>query len=411
VNLLTSLNPIASYIRKQGARPLPPSDSFEEMAPDIALDVYGCDAQLITSIDIEPNPSYCPIEIKYFIDGVQKTVAVAEIDVGNFSVPFVITHLIAGATMRQDRNLSPAIVRDIQVFLIPLQAMRAAGWTGTNPPGQELGYQGQIYRTITQTSGPFFSDISISMERRPRTLLEPSDLAAMGKIRRKALDRAKEILRILELGVLWELRTSNPEEWILLDGPVAPILKYSRLVDNCLLGLQNIANKNFTHNFLRRVIGAVKDVRIVPVRHLHLALQRGPTLSIPLFRFSDAIKQTDAVAQSILSAFVWLRRELIHQIPIVWSASSGLARIDIPFPCLVDVEEPWEMPDFMPDLSTNTGAGRMLRSLLTTMMAERWPVPESSPHRKLVEYFPIAETERWLSSMLLSAQELRAYAT
>lgn len=407
-NLLAS---ISNYLQGAGAIPLPPGDLPEEGAPDLPIATSSATACEITCLELSPLQSE-PALFRFFVDGVQRTVATAEVVVNNVRVPLHLAHLIAGAMERVDKNLRPYIRREALVLIFPYQALQAidSAWSSRTPPGRELGSAGQIY-SIIQSGGPLYSDSSISLELsqdgRSRRLLEAGHLIRTGDVRQKALNRSKELLRIMEVGVVWDIRQRCPSEWILLDGPVAPPLKYGRLVDVALQGLQDIARPDVAFDFLSRVVGAVKRVQIIPEAGLEAALNSGPNLTIPIYHFADVITEDDEVAKEILSAFIWLRRELAGEISSIWSPVSGLTRFDIPIPAVLDdsFKDNWNTLD--ENMLTNAAVLQRLERILKAVILERWPVPSSSLARMLTEVFPIAETELWLSSQLRSVYEMR----
>jgi len=219
----------------------------------------------------------------------------------------------------------------------------------------------------------------------------------------------------MEVGILWELRQQCLNNWILLDGPVAPPLKYGRLAEPVLQGLEEIARPDIAFDFLRRIVGAVKRVQIVPQGGLELALSPGPPLVLPVYRFGEVIEEDDAVAKEILSAFLWLRRELAGEISALWSTVSGLARLDIPLPAIFDDEglrNTWNTLDeeiLLARLSDQDASERQrLEEILQATVVERWPVPSATATRMLTELFAVAETEFWLTSQLRSVYEMRS---
>ncbi len=415
-NLLAS---IGNYLQSAGAIPLLPSDLPEEGAPDLPIATSSSPAREITRLELPPFPND-PALFRFFVDGVQRTVATAEVTVNNVRVLLHLAHLIAGAMERVDNELRPHTFREALVLIFPYQALQAIdpAWSARTPPGRELSSAGQIY-SIIQGGDPLYSDSSVSLELsrdgRSRRLLEPGHLIRTGDVRQKALNRSKELLRIMEVGVVWELRQQNPDDWILLDGPVAPPLKYGRLVDVALQGLQDIARPDVAFDFLHRVVGAVKRVQIIPEAGLEAALHPGPNLTIPVYRFGDVIvKEDDAVAKEILSAFLWLRRELAGEISAIWSSVSGLARIDVPLPAVLDnnrLRNDWNTLDeeALLNLLGNPSSfeHQRLKQIMQAVIIERWPVPSSNPTRMLTELFPVGETELWLTSQLRSVYEMR----
>ena len=415
---------LRNYLVETGAHPLPPSDIPEERAPDLPTATSSSAAREVARVGIDPSPGTSPL-FRFFVDGVQRTVPVAEVTVNNVRVPLHLSHLIVGAMERIGTVLKPFIAREALVLILPYQALQAAdpALSARRPPGRELSSSGGIYEAV-KSGDLSYSDTSITLrlgsDGRPGILLQAGDLIRTGEVRRKGLDRAKELLRIMEVGLLWELRQQYPDDWILLDGPVAPPLKYGRLVEPTLQGLEEIARPDIAFDFLRRVVGAVKRVQIVPAAGLEVALSSGSSFVIPVYRFGGhggegVIEEDDAVAKEILSAFLWLRRELAGEISALWSTVSGLARFDIPIPAVFDDRKMRNNWNTLEDnaietslASPNSTERQRLEELLRAIVIERWPVPTATAIRMLTELFPIAETELWLTSQLLSVYEMRS---
>jgi len=417
------LNELKEYLRSSGVNPLPLSDIPEEVAPDLPVATSSTGAIEIMHLEVGTSPEVETI-FTFFVDGVQRTVPIGEVIVKEVRVPIHIAHIIAGAMERVNKSMKPYKLRQAIVLLFPYQAMKAYGWDKDSPPLDILDSTGNIYRKAKskEEDNPeetpiFFSDTSISLRQdqsgRNLILLGPGDLIKTGEVRRKALDRTKELLRIVELGFIWEMRQEKNDSWILLDGPIAPLLKYGRLADSDLLGLEDIANPEIAFDFLHRVIGAVKKVQIVPTAGVEAALNSANFVS-PIFQFSSVVEDDDEVARWILSAYIWLRRELSREITILWSTVSGLVRFDIPIPSILDESMRSSWKTIIMDnekalreyLSSETNRKR-LEKLLQAILIERWPVPSSTITRMLTEIFPIAETELWLKANLRDVLELR----
>lgn len=404
---------LSQYFSDVGGLPLPPSGVSEEGAPDTSTATEAHPAPELARLQLPPILTRTS-NWRFFIDGVQRTCATRLVQVQNIQVPMHMCHLIAGAMRRDDRGkLEPALYREAVVLLCPFQALQALGWTHQPPQGRELGFGGRIYEAI-QSDEVLYSDTSVLLEMtqagRPRITLQAGDLVRTGEVRQQALNRAKTLLRVMELGVLWEVRQRWGDEWILLDGPIAPLLKYARLVVPALTGLQDIANPSQAFDFLKRIVGAVKNVEIIPQQGLEAALLPAGDLVVPVYRFGDFVKDEDAVAREILCAFVWLRRELSREISVLWSPVSGLARLDVPLPALLDdsLRAQWNtLDDNQLNLAAPTSPEwQKLESILMNVVVERWPVPQATLPRMLTEFYPVEETERWLSSMLRSPYEL-----
>jgi len=412
----TSLSQIGDFMRGAGAKAPPPGAPSEETAPDRFTGSDAREAIELATFKIPPFPEEGWIDWEFFIDGVQRTVVCGIVSIDNLEVPIHIAHLVAGAMRRTNRRLKPYRILEALVLMLPLGALRARDlrWSGRTPPGRELSHRGRIY-DLVRAGGPLYTDTSVSLVEfqagTPRRLLEAGDLVRTGAIRDKALNRSRALLRVLELSLLWRVRTEHPEAWVLLDGPVAPLLKYDRLVDPQLDGLKDIADPSSAFDFYRRVVGAVKNVEIIPQQGLEVALSSGDFLVVPTYQFSEIIKDEDGVARQMISAFMWLRRELASEISALWSSVSGLIRLDIPIAALVDegLRSTWvnALEEGVLNLNNpDSTEAAQLNSILITAAVERWPVPQVAPQRMLTEFYPIAETERWLSSTLRPSPEL-----
>jgi hypothetical protein len=429
------LSSAQGYLRNLGAIPLPPDVPSEETSPDFTVGVTPSDAEHLGNINISGTPTP-RVSWQFFIDGVQRTVPICLIPVGNLRVPVFVAHLIAGAMRRLDGRLSPFIKREAVILYFPLEGIRSAG-AGlsttpflTDPPFTKLDHTGNIYEKIINLQQPstisFWTDISVKLSYNPQdepglhpSGLDPSKLSAIGAVRRAARDRSQVLLRIMELGIIWEIATKNildDNEFMILDGPVFLPFRYATLTSQHLATVmdpmgENIGNVQQIFNILHNLIGVVKTVQIIPIQGLIDALSPGPGFVIPIYVFSTTVRgASDQVSRHTLACFAWLRRELSGEISPIWSPSSELVRIDIPYPAIVDpkIDNNWYTPEFRPDV-----LGRhkqKVRDILSTALAERWPIPETTPHRMLTELYPIAETERWLRAHLMPEQELRKLA-
>jgi hypothetical protein len=409
---------LLNYFHSLGARPLHPGIPFEEAAPEITEATEPHPAECLGVIKIDPTKLDEKEEIRYFVDGVQRSVIVFEIDVpGRPSVPVVASHICIGATKRDFNRLSPYILNDSFLVLFPLQALAVAFGSAVPPslfnvPIPTLDENGNFYAKISTRQfgykvNVFFSDTSKTFELPPEISISDHDLAAIGLVRQRALDKVREISRAIELGTVYELRKRNPNDFIIIDGPLARemFLMYGRLADIELSYLGNLDDARRSYDFLRKVIGVVKVVKIVPQRRLEQAFLPG-AIHVPVFRFKKN-GDLDPNFRHVVCCFVWLRPELAKSIPLSSSMSGGLTRIDVPIPALIDYDPSWREPDFNLDLSPGSPSRERLERILRGIIALRFPVPRSTMHRMLVELYPIAETETWLSSKLLPHEQLR----
>jgi hypothetical protein len=420
------------FLSRVGAREVPSLVLPEEHAPDLSVASSSRQADLICSVEL-PSPSSSGFpssdcNFRFFIDGVQRTIMLRIIDLhipglGDVQVPVHGVHLIAGALERVGTTLRPYLVRSTQLLLLPLSALREVDSTRFGEtPGAELDPDivNYIYPELIREI-PKYSDTAIPLERGRRgSRVSPDNLIRVGELRSRALNRAKVLLRILELGLISEVRTSC-EDYILVDGPLGPVFKYyGSLIDETVDNVRSFNRDNQTaelsFNFLRKIVGAVKNVQIIPSGGLSYAIDQ-EQYRIPVYRFSDVLASSestgvdDDVYKAVLCAFVWLRPE----IPGHWSPIAGLTRLDIPSPVIIqDTErrnwvERFVNQDAVPALSQSNRDE--LRRVVVCYLNHRWPLPGAFGARMYTELFAIAEAERWLRGQLLHPYELRRRLT
>jgi len=322
-------------------------------------------------------------------------------------------------------TLKPYLVRSVRVLLLPFYTLREVDPVRfAEPPGIELDPEqtetGFVYPELITARNPF-SDTAVPLQRERRSRLSISDLLRVGELRRRALNRAKVLLRILELGLLEEVRTARNED-ILVDGPIGPMFKYyGSIVSQGLKDVSSLdrpAAAAVSFDFLSHIAGAVKNVIIIPQEGLSVVLDPN-RVRIPLFRFSDVLRADesasvdDEVYKAVFCAFIRLRPEM----PGLWSPIAGLTRLDIPAPVILDsngrASENW-----VEDVVNQEGPLNLLPSeihnlqeIVGAYLSLRWPLPGMFGGRSYTELYAIGETERWLRSQLLHPYELRRQLT
>lgn len=420
------------YLERIGAREVPSLLLPEEHAPDLSTASSSRPADLVHSLDLSDLAS-CGFPsgdrgFRFFIDDVQRTIMLRILDIElpggtTLQVPIHGVHLVAGAMQRHGSTLQPYIVRSVKVLLLPFYALREIDSVRfAEPAGVELDPDviDFIYpQLISQRN--VFSDTAVPLERGRRRRLSTSDLLRVGELRRRAVNRAKVLLRIMELGLLEEVRTSINED-ILVDGPIGPMFKYygtivsSGLAGVCSLSRPGVAAVSF--DFLSHIAGAVKNVMIIPQEGLSVVLDPS-RVRIPVFRFSDVLRADesasvdDDVYKAVLCAFVRLRPE----VPGLWSPIAGLTRLDIPAPAILDSVQRargnWvdEVVNQEGELTLLSSEIDRIQEVVGAYLSLRWPLPGMFSGRAYTELYAIAETERWLRSQLLHPYELRRQLT
>jgi hypothetical protein len=417
------------YLDRIGAREVPSLLLPEEHAPDLSTASSSRPADLVHSLDLSDLASFGfpsgDRGFRFFIDGVQRTIMLRILDIElpggtTLQVPIHGAHLVAGAMQRCGSTLQPYLVRSVRVLLLPFYALREIDSVRfAEPPGVELDPDviDFIYPVLISGTS-VFSDTAVPLERGRRSRLSSSDLLRVGELRRRALNRAKVLLRILELGLLEEVRTTTDDD-ILVDGPVGPMFKYyGSIVSQGLKDVSSLENTASSFDFLSGIVGAVKNVMIIPQEGLGAILDPSGVY-VPVFRFSDVLRADesasvdDDVYKAVFCAFVRLRPEL----PGLWSPIAGLTRLDIPAPAILDVDqrgrEGWVDDVVYQEGRINLLASEInkLREILIAYLSLRWPLPGMFGGRAYTELYAIAETERWLRSQLLHPYELRRQLT
>lgn len=417
------------YLDRIRAREVPSLLLPEEHAPDLSAVSSSRPADLVYMLELPDVTSLSTPHrergFRYFIDGVQRTIMLRIIDIDlpggtMIQVPVHGVHLVAGAMERHGSNLRPYLVRSVRVLLFPFYALQEIDSVRfSEPPGVELhpDIVNYIYPELIREINPF-SDTAVPLERGRSHRLSGSDLLRVGELRRRALSRAKVLLRILELGLLEEVRTSTDGD-ILVDGPIGPMFKYygsivsPGLAEVSAINRAGVASRSF--DFFSHITGAVKNVMIIPQEGLSIVLEPG-RVCIPLFRFSDVLlgdesgSIDDEVYKAVFCAFIRLRPE----IPGLWSPIAGLTRLDIPAPVILKRSpDQWieKVVNNEERLSLLPSEIDKLQEIIMFYLSIRWPLPGMAGGRAYTELYAIAETERWLRSQLLHPYELRRQLT
>jgi hypothetical protein len=419
------------YLNRIGAREVPSLLLPEEHAPDLSTVSSSRPADLVHSLDLCDLASFGVPSgaggFRFFIDGVQRTIMLRILDMDlargtTLQVPIHGVHLVAGAMQRCGLTLQPYLVRSVKVLLLPFYALREVDTVRfAEPPGVELHPDiiGFIYPELISGRN-VLSDTAVLLEQGRRSRLSGADLLRVGELRRRALNRAKVLLRILELGLLEEVRMSTADD-ILVDGPIGPMFKYyGSIVSQGLKDVSSLKSENApsSFDFLSRMAGAVKNVMIIPQEGLSVVLDPS-RVRIPVFRFSDVLRADesasidDEVYKAVFCAFVRLRPE----VPGLWSPIAGLTRLDIPAPVVLDSDrrarENWvdEVVNQEGQIALLSSEIIRLQKIVGAYLSLRWPLPGMFGGRAYTELYAIAETERWLRSQLLHPYELRRQLT
>lgn len=411
------------------------------------------DSALLTSIEVS-DLDRIPRRL-IFVDGAMRFRVVGTIDVSGVQVPLAFAHIIAGAMRLEGGELLPLKKRDLKVVMFPFDAAgRSMRQGGVLPPDvkpiehkTDAEFKGILDESDFNKGKAIFSDTTYTLGKyrsqgdqyERRVLIDRSDLVASGKVISVAKNRAKEIMRTLELALVLELTKSiGDEHLVIVDGPIAPLFKYVGLIDPRLRvifsGLNDKKNASDAYDILKKMIGVVKKIVKIPNQLADdmqsFSLQHGfdyASAKAYVYLWTSVVesgvegKEDDTVYTYVLSAFLRLRKELIYENYPVFSPTAGLVRLDVPLPVIIDDKKAWVDwivryhsfvdvqeggVDKTKQLLHNDDVRSKLAEIINIVYTMRYPIPSSSPYRNLVELYPIREVEDWLRSQLLSKYDI-----
>ena len=350
-----------------------------------------------------------------FVDGVMRYAVVGALKVGGVHVPVVAAHLAAGATRLVSKSLVPALRRGAIVIALPITAITEHTRRGLLPGNAELFEVVGVKSMVGNHDPVLFTDTTKSLQG-VRVFKSLSDLAAVGAVIEAARNRLLEVLRAMEFSVVLDMVRESC--MVIADGPVANLIKYAGLVDPSLRGIAKPVGDLAVRAYevLRGVVGVVKRPIKVPSG---LATPLGGEYH--LYLWGRVVEDRgegslDGLRTYILSAFTVLRPELLTEYYPVQSPTAGLVRVDVPLPAVMGRDE-W-VGWILGNAESVTGSGREsvlavvrrhtneLSRVLGTVQAFKYPIPSSTPYRRLVELYPIFETELMLKTTILSKYEL-----
>ncbi len=336
------------------------------------------------------------------LDGAPRTVLFAwfPVQVGKqcLMVPVHRICLATGILAREDVWWEPGSMVTADVYLFPAELVRRA-------TGRELDWLPEENRLVTSEpiyerlkSGDFLwtdplrtleGDHDVRADDTGRKL-EVADLLRTGWLREKAYDRGRELLRVLELGLLFEVHSADPEKVTLVDGPLAPLFKYAGMVNVQLKEWVEDPSREDARKFFSNIVGNVKNVVLTPVVHA-LDIMAAPTRDeVPVYHYPNTVHdRDDGLAREVGRVYLRLRPEL----PPPPVAVHELSAVDV-------VIGP---PNATRSMSE-------VEALVACVFKERWPIPAVEGQRRYTELLPIAEAERWLRAGLPPVQEMQLAA-
>ena len=385
-----------------------PTTPLEEIPAEL---VERCrPTPIIRSVSINLR-DYVSDEPFYVVDSVRRSVGVGVVrNVPDAPpIPIIATHIVTGAGY-VNRSLRPVSVRDVLCVFLPFAAIEQRCYNAghrvrfVSDPARTLDENGDFYTKSAQRSlrgqvPLFVVDSSRRFQPGARPRLEHTELVSSNNIYLTARDVASVIESAMELGLIHDLLQRSRDEIIIRDGPLAnaPFLNRARLASSNLGNLLTSERGRF--DFLRRLIGVVKRIRVIPDIPLEGVFDiSGEALGVI---FNDG-----NIGWHFVATFFLLRPELLTQIPMLPSPASALIRVDIPIPFLMDrYENGWEDYEHVRRIDLQRYIPR-IKQAAGLVFSNRYPPPSSSPSKVLSELMPIFELENFLKARLLTPEQI-----
>jgi hypothetical protein len=395
-------------LSEAGFRPLPTPVPHEWVEEERKA-TFG---ELLATIKIRKDSLDLDPKFRYFVDGVPRLATIGFLDLG-IKIPVIASNIAVGACEVKNGKVVPC--RDFTLFgtvlLLPETAVRTRLPNFRLPLGRgsRLDHRGDFINKVRigVPSNPLgdllLCDTTFDFQRKQK--VDAQALAAPGYVHSRALSALKGILRALEVGLVGRIRSAR-DEFVVLDGPLARdmFLMYGRLADSRLRGIDRIADPSKTFDFLRRVVGVVKRVIVVPGdQSFQSVFQNDEFFNIPVYRHL-VVDPKKGGETHLLCCFIYLRPEITRVMP--GYPGEGLIRVDIPIPSIMDRYEPdWHIKR---SLTLSDQAKSRLEDVLRSLLALRKPLPCTTERHKIFsELYPIDRVEAFLKSRLLSYSELR----
>jgi ethanolamine utilization microcompartment shell protein EutS len=393
-----------------GFRPLPtviPHEWVEEEKESVL-------SEYVTTIQIRKNSLNLDPSFRYFVDGTLRSSTIGFCDLGTIKIPIIAANIAVGAGEIRNGVVTPChnFILYATILLLPETAI--SNYYIPNfrlPIGSDLRLDHK---------GDFINKVQIGVPSNPlgnfllcdttydfahRLKIDDHNLTAPGYVQSRALNALSGILRTFEVGLVGKMRVQK-DEFIVFDGPLVRrmFLNYGRLADKNLQGIEHLTDPIRTFDFLRRVIGVVKRVVVIPEdRRFQEVFRNDDYFYIPVFRNLQVDPQ-EGPEPHLLSCFVYLRPEIARVFPS--RPDEGLIRIDIPLPAILDKYEPdWHIKS---NLTLSSQEKSRLEGILKTLLSLRKPLPHTTERYKMFsELYPINQIEAYLKSRLIPYPELR----
>ncbi|MEM4005294.1 MAG: hypothetical protein QXM43_06620, partial [Desulfurococcaceae archaeon] len=302
-----------NFLRELGAVPALQVPALEEQEEEPTVSLETKDTLHVCDVDIDVTSGEATYP-RFFVDGVERIAITHYVNIPGYPrIPVVGAHIVVGAGEFRDGGVIFHAYREAFITIFPYQAiasaLKAAGASAPHTVPQSfmrtLDSTGGFYdkvgqRDLSRSMPTFFCDSTIDFQG--KVSISESDLIASGKVVSVARNRVDGIRRALELGLAVEIRKKT-DEYIAVDGPLAdkPFLMYGHLASDSIK--RDLRDPRRKFDLLKRLIGLVKSVEIVPQRGLAPVFQRNFRVTIHKFKDSE-------IGWHFLACFTILRPEL-----------------------------------------------------------------------------------------------------
>jgi hypothetical protein len=352
------------------------------------------------------------IRFEAFLDGVQRTVLRWRFPLpGGALVPIHIAHIAAGVLLRTvDGRLftEPDLIASRLLLLAPFQGLKEAGAKLDIPVNDPIWDVGPQTFSFPQDLNEWilcdttFRSTQKDRETRFRdnNAITGNMLFDEGLIRSRAQGRAATLRQRLEFAILARFRGIHPDKWILVDGPLFFIDKWSAQAAEALRGELNREDGIFEDSLLAKAVGLIKSQRLRP-KHPEHVMQIGVSERSPVALLSKEVdikgsrETPDEVGNYSGLHLTWYTRLRGRNEPPY--GFMGLIRLDIhrstlPSVRRADALNQDNFREFTPLVDAITHA----------VWRERWPsFKRIDDYKTAAEPYPIQQIERLLKSVTL----------
>jgi len=399
--------PVGGNDRAEEEQAFPPT--FEE-----ELDCALVESETFKMIEVDAEGE--KIIFKAFLDGIQRTMILPyRIPLPNGAlVPLHVAHIAAGILFRDEKGrlyMDQSLIASRLLLLGPFQGIQETG----GPSFGELEGNDVIKDTddkvydfpshqnewiICDTTFPGTDE---ERDKRQEEALRGDKLFDERIIRSRAQGRTAVLRQRLELVVLAKFRRENPNDFILVDGPLFFLDKWRRKAAKTLGNILSCKPQEIEDALLKNAVGLIKTFRLRPKderRELRIEQlsKMGEGYRSPVLRLSREVdikggkfdEESNSYAGAHLTWYTRLR--LLRSEPPY--GLRGLVRLDVHRSTFdiknADALEPRTFEQYKPIVDKITRA----------IWKEKWPGMHHSRDFRETQIYPIEQVEKILKASI-----------